>query len=172
MVTTRPLVILIGPPGAGKSTVGQLLAQRLGVDWHDTDAAIVAEQGRSIADIFVVDGEPAFRAIESEAVKRALTDVDGVVSLGGGAPMQPETQALLAGHTVVFLDVGIADAAKRVGFDVSRPLLGVNPRAQWTRIMATRRPTYESLAALRVDTTGRGPDEVVAEIVELLEAGE
>jgi shikimate kinase len=165
-----PLAVLIGPPGAGKSTVGRVLAQRLSVPWHDTDAAIVAAQRRSIAEIFVDDGESAFRAIEMAEVGRALADCDGVLSLGGGAPMQPGAKELLAGHTVVFLDVGIADAAKRVGFDRSRPLLGVNPRAQWSRIMAERRPTYEALATLRVDTAGRAPDEVVEEIAGWLEA--
>lgn len=164
-----PVAVLIGPPGAGKSTVGRLLAQRLGVAWYDTDAAVVAAQGRSIAEIFVDDGESAFRAIEMAEVRHALADCDGVLSLGGGAPMQPGAKELLAGHTVVFLDVGIADAAKRVGFDRSRPLLGVNPRAQWTRIMAERRPTYEALASLRVDTAGRVPDEVVDEIAGWLE---
>lgn len=168
MVTARPVAILIGPPGAGKTTIGRLLAERLGVAWHDTDAAIVQEHGRPIADIFVVDGEPAFRTIEHDAVTRALAGSAGVVSLGGGAPMEPGTKELLAGHTVVFLDVAIADAAQRVGFDRSRPLLGVNPRAQWTKIMATRRPTYEALATHRVDTAGRQPAEVVDEILRLL----
>ena len=166
----RPLVVLIGPPGAGKSLVGALLAQRLEVPFHDTDAQIETQQGRSISDIFVDDGELAFRALERDEVSRALAMDGPVVSLGGGAPMDPATQDRLAGHAVVFLDVAIADAAKRVGFGVSRPLLGVNPRAQWSAIMQVRRPTYESLAATRVDTTGRPPEEIVEEIVAWLRA--
>jgi shikimate kinase len=167
---SRPRVVLIGPPGAGKSTVGALLAERLGVDWHDTDTEIERQAGRTISDIFVDDGEAAFRELERAECRRALADSHGVVSLGGGAPMDPQTRRGLEGHVVVFLDVAIGDAAKRVGFGVSRPLLGVNPRAQWSRIMAVRRPTYESLATTRVDTTGRAPQEIVEEIVAWLEA--
>jgi shikimate kinase len=165
---TRPRAVLIGPPGSGKSTVGRRLAKELGVSWHDTDEAIAAGAATSISDIFVDHGEAHFRDLERAEVAAALS-LDGVVSLGGGAPMDPATQAALAGHTVVFLDVGIADAARRVGFDASRPLLMVNPRATWTKMMTERRPTYERLATHRVDTAGRKPAAVVAEIVELLE---
>lgn len=163
-------VILIGPPGAGKTTIGEALAAALGVQFHDTDAAIEAEQGCSISDIFVVDGEPAFRALERAEVARAVSEEPGVVALGGGAPMDAETHEVLAGQVVVFLDVGIADAAKRVGFDASRPLLAINPRAAWTKLMNERRPTYERLATHRVDTAGRSVDEVVADIVALMGA--
>lgn len=165
---SKPRVVLIGPPGSGKSTVGALLAKRLGCDFVDTDVVIESEQGRAIREIFVFDGEPAFRDLERAAVALALSECDGVVSLGGGAPMDSHTQSELEGHTVVFLDVGIADAARRVGFNVSRPLLGLNPRAQWSRIMQVRRPTYEAVASARVDTAGRSPHAVVDEIVGLL----
>lgn len=167
---SRPALVLIGPPGSGKTTVGAVLAQRLGVPAHDTDQAVEAAQGRSISDIFVQDGEPAFRALEREEVLRALREETGVVALGGGAVMQePVAQALREGeHRVVFLDVSIADAASRVGFDVSRPLLIVNPRASWVRLMQARRPTYESLAWLQVDTGGRTPEEIADEIVAAL----
>lgn len=164
------MTVLIGPPGAGKSTIGQALARALDVGFHDTDTAIETDQGCSISDIFVLDGEPAFRALERAEVARAVAVERGVVALGGGAPIDPATQEVLAGHTVVFLDVGIADAARRVGFDGSRPLLAINPRATWTKMMNERRPTYESLATVRVDTAGRDIADVVAEIVEHLRA--
>ncbi|HEU5144178.1 MAG TPA: shikimate kinase [Dermatophilaceae bacterium] len=166
--TSRPTVVLVGPPGAGKSTVGAAVAERLGVPLHDTDAAIEAASGRSISDIFVEDGEPAFRALERAEVARALAQERGVVALGGGAVMDPVTREALAGHTVVFLDVSIADASKRIGFDRSRPLLAVNPRASWVAMMKDRRPVYEQVAALRVDTAGRAPREIADEVVRRL----
>jgi shikimate kinase len=163
-------VVLVGPPGSGKSTVGEALAALLGVPLHDTDAAIEAAQGRAIADIFVEDGEPAFRALERSEVARALAEEPGVLALGGGAPLDPATEQLLTGYTVVFLDVGIADAARRIGFDQSRPLLAVNPRASWVRLMNERRPVYERVATHRVDTAGRTPEDVAAEVAGLLGA--
>lgn len=163
-----PRVVLVGPPGSGKSSTGRALAELLGVGYHDTDAAVEQTAGRSISDIFVESGEPAFRALERAEVARALVSEDGVVALGGGAPVDPETEPLLAGHVVVFLDVGIADAAKRVGFDRSRPLLAVNPRASWVRLMGERRPVYERVATHVVDTAGRSVDDVAAEVVALL----
>ena len=144
------------------------LAARLGIGFHDTDAAVVAAVGRPISDIFIEDGEAFFRGLEATAVAKALTEQRGVVALGGGAPLDPLTRERLAGHTVVFLDVGIADAAKRVGFDRSRPLLAVNPRAAWIALMKDRRPVYEGLATFRVDTAGRSARDVADEIAILL----
>lgn len=171
-MVTRPVAVLIGPPGSGKTTVGRTLAARLNVALHDTDAAVEVVAGKTIADVFIDDGEPAFRALERAEVARALAQESGVLALGGGAPMDPATADALAGHRVVMLDVGIADAAKRVGFDQSRPLLAVNPRASWVALMKERRPTYERLARHRVDTAGRTPEEIAAEIVALLRADE
>ena len=167
-VPVRPRVVLVGPPGSGKTTVGQVLAELLGVELRDTDRAIEAEQGQSISDIFMGEGEPRFRELERVEVATSLASHVGVLSLGGGAVMYAATSAALAGHTVVFLDVGIADAAKRVGFDRSRPLLALNPRALWIRMMEARRPTYERLATFRVQTAGRTPQEIAAEIVQRL----
>ena len=161
-------VVLVGPPGSGKSSVGAALADLLGLPLHDTDAAVEVTQGRTISDIFIEDGEPAFRALERAEVARALAEDDGVLALGGGAPVDPGTEHLLVGQTVVFLDVGIADASKRVGFDQSRPLLAVNPRASWVRLMKERRPVYERVATFRVDTAGRTPQDVAAEVAGLL----
>lgn len=166
MVT--PVAILIGPPGAGKSTVGRRLAALLDVPFDDTDAIIERREGRVISDIFVDSGEPYFREVERAVVLEALGKHGGVLALGGGAAMDPQVQEALAGHAVVFLDVGIADAAKRVGFDQSRPLLSVNPRASWVALMNTRRPTYERLATHRVDTAGRNVDAIAIEIAGLL----
>lgn len=165
----RPVVVVVGPPGSGKSTIGRLLAGLLGTTFHDTDAAIEQVERRSISDIFVTEGEGYFRERERAAVREALADQRGVVALGGGAPIDPETRAALAGHTVAFLDVGIADASKRIGFDQSRPLLSVNPRASWIAMMKERRPVYEAVATLRVDTAGRTPEDVAAELSGLLE---
>ena len=166
----RPCVVLTGPPGSGKTTVGRALAALMGVELRDTDRAIEVQQGQSISDIFLDEGEERFRELERAEVLSSLTSHSGVLSLGGGAVMDPMTAAALADHTVVFLDVGIAAAAKRVGFDRSRPLLAVNPRAQWIRMMESRRPTYERLATLSVQTTGRTPRDIAAEIVRRLEA--
>ena len=167
---TRPVAVVVGPPGAGKTTVGQALAERLGVAFHDVDAAIEAAEGRSISDIFVDDGEPVFRDLERTEVARSLAEERGVVALGGGAVMDPLTEDALRGHVVVFLDVAIADASRRIGFDKSRPLLAVNPRASWVTMMNHRRPTYERVASVRVDTAGKAPEAIVGEIVVLLEA--
>lgn len=163
-----PRVILIGPPGSGKSSVARELAARLGLAARDTDADVEAAAGHSVAEIFVEAGEPRFRELERSAVLTALTEHPGVLALGGGAVLDPAVQEALAGHQVVFLDVGIADAAGRVGFAKDRPLLMVNPRAQWVALMEQRRPTYERLATFRVDTAGRTVAEIAGEIERLL----
>ena len=167
----RPVAVIVGPPGSGKTVTGRALADLLGVPFHDTDEAIVRSVGRSIADLFVEDGEAAFRELERVEVTRALAEERGVVALGGGAPVQPGAAELLEGHTVVFLDVGIADASKRIGFDQSRPLLAVNPRASWVAMMNVRRALYEAVATLRADTAGRTPEDVAAEVASALGVG-
>ncbi|WP_300387723.1 shikimate kinase [uncultured Nocardioides sp.] len=164
-----PRVVLVGPMGAGKTTLADLLAQRWGVAVRDTDADIVAAQGREISDLFVDDGEAAFRALEREAVARALAEHDGVLSLGGGAVLDEDTRALLADHTVVFLQVGLTDAVKRVGLGTSRPLLMGNVRSRVKALLDERTPIYASVATHTVDTDGRTPDEVADEVEALLE---
>jgi shikimate kinase len=163
-----PRVVLIGPPGSGKSTVARLLARRLGLEARDTDADVESVAGKSVAEIFVDDGEPRFRELERAAVAEALGAHPGVLALGGGSVLDAATEADLAGHPVVFLDVGIADAAGRIGFTKDRPLLMVNPRQQWTALMEARRPTYERVATVRVDTAGKTPEQVAEEIEQFL----
>lgn len=163
-----PRVVLVGPMGAGKTTLADLLAQRWGVAVRDTDADIVAAQGREISDIFVDDGEAHFRALEAKAVADALASHDGVLALGGGAVLDPETRALLADHDVVFLRVGLSEAVKRVGLGAGRPLLLGGVRARIKALLDERTPVYESVAAYVVDTDERTPDEVASEIRERL----
>lgn len=161
---TAPVAVLIGPPGAGKSTVGALLAARLKVAFTDTDAEVEATAGKPVSDIFIEDGEPAFRELERAAVARALADSDGVVALGGGAVLDPDTQRLLAGRTVVYLETGFAAAAKRVGLGQARPLLIGNPRATLKALLDARLPVYESLATITVGTDDREAGQIADEI--------
>ncbi|MET8637400.1 shikimate kinase [Streptomyces sp. NPDC004096] len=169
---SAPLVVLVGPMGVGKSTVGQLLAERLGVGFRDTDEDIVAEQGRSIADIFVDEGESAFRALEKRSVHTALAEHDGILALGGGAILDVETRALLGGHRVVYLSMDVEEAVKRTGLNVARPLLAVNPRRQWRELMEARRHLYEEVATAVVATDGRSPEEVGQAALDALELKE
>lgn len=164
MTTEQPVVVLIGPPGAGKTTVGRLVAAYLGLPFTDTDQLIEIEQQLSISDIFVEQGEAHFRELETDAVARAVAG-GGVVAVGGGAPMTPATAELLQALPVAFLSVAVSDAAGRIGFSGARPLLAVNPRATWTRMMADRRPAYEGLATWVVATGGRTAEDVAAEVV-------
>ncbi|WP_329407903.1 shikimate kinase [Streptomyces sp. NBC_00704] len=167
-----PRVVLVGPMGVGKSTVGQLLAERLGVAYRDTDDDIVADAGRAIAEIFVDEGEDAFRAMEKRAVRRALTEHDGVLALGGGAILDPDTRGLLAGQCVLYLAMDVEEAVKRTGLNAARPLLAVNPRKQWRELMEARRHLYEGVATAVVATDGRTPEEVTRAALDALELKE
>ena len=160
--------VLVGPPGAGKTTVGRLVAEALGVAFRDTDADVEAATGKSIPDIFFESGEAAFRDHERVAVAAALRDHDGVLALGGGAVVDPATREELVAHTVVHLTVSLHDATKRVGWGPGRPMIDLNPRARLAELMARRRPLYDEVATHTVDTTDRAPEEVAAEVAGLL----
>lgn len=166
---TEPLVVLVGTMGAGKTTVGRMLADRLGVGFRDTDEDVEAQTGRTVADILVEDGEGAFRELERAAVATALSEHDGVLALGGGAVLAEDTRADLAHHRVVFLRVGLSGAAERVGLGVSRPLLLGNVRGRMKQLLDERTPVYEAVARHVVETDGRTADEVADEVSGLLD---
>ncbi len=165
-----PRVVLVGPMGAGKTTVGALLAEAWGVTARDTDADVEAVEGRPISEIFVDSGEAYFRALERAAVSTALAEHDGVLSLGGGAVLDEGTRAALEGQRVVFLKVGLSEAVKRVGLGSSRPMLLGNVRSRIKALLDERTPVYESVATETVDTDDRTADEVADEIVRLVAA--
>ena len=162
---TSPRIVLVGPPGAGKTTVGRLLAARLGVPFRDTDADIEAAEGKSVAEIFYDEGEPHFRELERAAVAAALDGFGGVLSLGGGAVLADDTRALLTGQHVVFLNVGLGPAAKRVGLARDRPVLALNPRASLHQLLEKRLPLYREVASLEVLTDDKTPEQVAQEVL-------
>jgi shikimate kinase len=165
-----PVLVLVGPPASGKTTVGTAVAAHLGVPFRDTDRDIEAGTGTSVADVFVQHGEEHFRALEEAAVARALAEHDGVLALGGGAVLSAATRRLLAAHTagggvVVRLDVDVPSAARRVGLGRERPILGVNPRAMLRHMLDQRAPLYAEVATHAVATSGREPEDVVADVL-------
>lgn len=162
-------IIIIGPPGAGKTTIGKLLAKDLELDFIDTDSEIERQTGKKISDIFLDEGETGFRKIEREIVIKSLKEEDVVISLGGGSILDSEVEGLLRNEPqVVYLEVSISNAAPRVGFNAERPLLLANPRQQWLKLFEERRELYEALGRYRVNTDNRKPKETVAEIQERL----
>ena len=165
-----PRVVLVGAMGAGKTTVGRLLAESWGVDLRDTDEDVEKAERRSVSDIFVDSGEDYFRAREHEAVVDALNTHDGVLALGGGAVLDRATRAALVGHLVVFLKVGLADAAKRVGLGQGRPLLLGNVRSRMKVLLDERLPLYLEVADVVVETDGKNAAEVAAEVDQAVSA--
>ena len=161
---TAPRVVLVGPMGAGKTTVGRLLADAWGVALRDTDQDIEEAEGRSVSDIFVESGEEYFREREHAAVLTALTEHDGVLALGGGAVLDPRSREALAPHLVVFLRVGLSDAVKRVGLGHGRPLLLGNVRSRVKALLDERLPIYLEVADVVVETDGRSAEDVAAEV--------
>ncbi|MFS0867413.1 shikimate kinase [Microbacterium sp. 179-B 1A2 NHS] len=155
-------IVLVGPMGAGKTSIGKRLAKQLGTTFSDTDSLVVREHG-AIADLFAAHGEPHFRRLERDAVVAALAR-GGVVSLGGGAVLDGDTRRDLASHDVVFLTVAPRVVARRLGTDAKRPLLSADdeetPIARWQRIYDARRPLYDSVADTTFDTSS-GPLEMI-----------
>jgi shikimate kinase len=162
---TKPICVMVGPPGAGKSTTGQAVAALLEVPFRDTDTDIEQTAAKPIPDIFVDEGEAHFRALERAAVATALSTFDGVLALGAGAILAPQTRALLRGHTVVHLRTGFAEALHRIGLGAGRPLLAVNPRATLRYLLEQRLPLYDEVATITVVTDGRKPEELADDIV-------
>ncbi|HEX4191111.1 MAG TPA: shikimate kinase [Marmoricola sp.] len=168
---SRPVVVLVGTMGAGKTTVGGLVAERLGVPFLDTDHVVEATAGKPVSEIFVDDGEGHFRELERTAVAEALGTHGGVLALGGGAVLDERTRALLAEHQVVFLKVGLSDAASRVGLGVSRPMLLGNVRGRIKQLLDERTPVYASLARFTVETDGLDAANVADQVIALVQDG-
>lgn len=158
-----PRVILIGPMGSGKTTIGSLLAQRLGCDFRDTDLIIESEQGKSVSQIFLEDGEDHFRVVEKQVLRQELLRDGAVLSLGGGAPISIDAQSALRAIAsfIVFLDISLSTVAPRIGFNRDRPLLLENPRGTWQMLMESRRPVYELLADVTVNVDDKNEEEIV-----------
>ena len=165
-----PRVILIGPMGSGKTTIGQLLASELEIPFRDTDHVIEEKSGKSVSDIFLEDGEDEFRILEKKVLRDELLSDDTVLALGGGAPISMDAQSALRAiaSPVIYLDISLATVAPRIGFNRDRPLLLHNPRGQWQTLMEARRPIYESIADSVIDVNDKSETEIVAAILEVL----
>jgi shikimate kinase len=165
-----PQAVLIGPPGSGKSSVGRALSRTTQLTFSDTDHLVEQRAGKKIAEIFVEDGEATFRELEASVVEQALTEESGILSLGGGSILNEKSQILLreCGALIVFLEVGIGQAAPRIGFNQDRPMLLINPRQTWLKLMEERLPIYQSLADVTISTDSKKPQEVAEQIAEIL----
>ena len=165
-----PRVILIGPMGSGKTTIGQLLASELEIPFRDTDHVIEERASKSVSDIFLEDGEDEFRILEKKVLRDELLSDDTVLALGGGAPISMDAQSALRAiaSPVIYLDISLATVAPRIGFNRDRPLLLHNPRGQWQTLMEARRPIYESIADTVIDVNDKSESEIVSLILEVV----
>ena len=161
-----PRVVLVGLPGAGKSTVGAELARRLQAPFADTDDLVAQQTGRTVSEIFSHQGEAAFRRLEADMIAEALGSFDGVLALGGGAvTTEAVRQDLLAsGVLVVQLSAGLDELLSRLAGNRSRPLLAGDPGGRLAELAAAREPLYREVASLTVPTAGRSPAEVAEEL--------
>jgi len=162
-----PRLILIGPMGSGKTTIGKLIAARLNLPFRDTDQVIEEDSGKSVSEIFLEDGEDSFRAIEKYVLRKELLSDDTILALGGGAPMSIDAQSALRAiaSPVIYFDISLSSVAPRIGFNRDRPLLLNNPRGQWELLMQERRPIYESIADTVIDVNGKSEMDIVDEIL-------
>jgi len=163
-----PRLILIGPMGSGKTTIGQLLATNLNLTFRDTDQVIESETGKTVSEIFLDQGEDKFRALEKAVLRKELLTDETILALGGGAPISIDAQSALRAiaSPVIYFDISLASVAPRIGFNRDRPLLLHNPRGQWETLMQERRPIYESIADIVIDVNAKSEQAIVAEILE------
>ena len=166
-----PRVILIGPMGSGKTTIGSLLAEKLGLSFRDTDHLIEEREEKPVSQIFLDEGEDAFRAIEKRVLRDELLTDGTVLSLGGGAPISRDAQSALRAISsyIIFLDISLSTVVPRIGFNRDRPLLLNNPRGQWQTLMEARRPIYEALADVTINVDDKSEEEIVTIALSSLE---
>ena len=162
-----PRLILIGPMGSGKTTIGKLIATKFNLPFRDTDHIIEQENGKSVSEIFLEDGEDDFRALEKSVLRKELLSDDTILALGGGAPISIDAQSALKAiaSPVIYFDISLASVAPRIGFNRDRPLLLNNPRGQWELLMQERRPIYEAIADKVIDVNAKSESDIVDEIL-------
>jgi shikimate kinase len=165
-----PRLILIGPMGSGKTTIGKLLAAKLQLTFRDTDEVIESETGKKVSEIFLDEGENQFRVLEKAVLRKELLSDETVLALGGGAPLSVDAQSALRAiaSPVIYFDISLASVAPRIGFNRDRPLLLHNPRGQWETLMQERRPIYAAIADTVIDVNGKSKVEIVDEILEAI----